>query len=248
MQTQIIAHRGASAYYPENTMVSFEAAIQMGADAIELDVHMSSDGEIVVLHDETLERTTNGSGYVHQYTFTQLKALDAGILKPEYRTERIPLLKDVLLLAKSLDIWVNIEIKAGSVPYPDMEQKLAEIVHACGMQEHVLFSSFNHYALVRLKRVWPEAPIAILHVSALVDAWEYAKKLGAIALHPLYAVTRIPGWVQGCRQAGVAVHAWTVDDEAVMEELMRLQVDGVVSNRPDVALNVRMRMDSQGNA
>ena len=247
MKTQIIAHRGASAYYPENTMASFAAAIHMGVDAIELDVHMSSDGQVMVIHDETLERTTNGGGYVHQLTRKQLQALDAGILKPEYQKERIPLLNDVVMLAKKSNVWVNIEIKAGSEPYPEMEERLAGIVRACGMEKRVLFSSFNHYALVRLREVWPQAPVAVLHVSALVDAWEYAKKLGAKALHPLYAVTLLPGWVQSCQRAGIAVNAWTVDDETVMEKLMHLQVDGLVSNKPDVALRVRARLHMDSN-
>lgn len=244
MRTQVIGHRGAAAYYPENTMASFEAAIKMGVDAIELDVHRSADGKIVVLHDETLERTTNGRGYVHQMTYKQLQTLDAGTLHPGHSNMRIPLLEDVLMLAKDSDVWTNIEIKAGSVPYPNMEKSLAEIVHMCGMQKRILFSSFNHYALLKIRQVWPEAPVAVLHVSALVDAWEYAGKLGAKAVHPLYAVTRIPGWVKACQNAGIAVNAWTVDDEAVMGELMRLPVDGLVSNRPDVALRVRARMGS----
>ena len=245
MPTQVIAHRGASAYYPENTMASFEAAVRMGADAIELDVHMSADRRIVVIHDETLERTTNGSGYVHAHTCAELKALDAGILRPGYEKERIPLLKDVLTFAKESGVWVNVEIKAGSVNYQGMEEKLAGAVRACGMEESVLFSSFNHFALLRLREAWPQAQTAVLHVSALVEPWEYAKKLGARAMHPLYAVAMLPGWVDGCRRHGVAVNAWTVDDEAAMESLFGIGVNGLVSNRPDVALRVRAVLDGR---
>jgi len=223
MQTHIIGHRGAAAYYPENTMASFEAAIGMGVDMIELDVHMSADGEIIVIHDETLERTTNGTGFVHQHTLKQLQALDAG------QGERIPALADVLLRAKEAGV-----IKAGSVPYPMLEEKLATLTHGCGMQDSVLFSSFNHYALLAFKSAWPDAPIAPLYVGAMLDPWEYAQKLGAVAVHPMYAVALLPGWVDGCHAHDIAVNVWTVDEESMMERLMLVGVDGLVTNRPDV--------------
>ncbi len=236
MQTHIIGHRGAAAYYPENTMASFEAAIGMGVDMIELDVHMSADGEIIVIHDETLERTTNGTGFVHQHTLKQLQALDAG------QGERIPALADVLLRAKEAGVRVNVEIKAGSVPYPMLEEKLATLTHGCGMQDSVLFSSFNHYALLALKSAWPDAPIAPLYVGAMLDPWEYAQKLGAVAVHPMYAVALLPGWVDGCHAHDIAVNVWTVDEESMMERLMLVGVDGLVTNRPDVALEVRAKL------
>ncbi len=236
MQTHIIGHRGAAAYYPENTMASFEAAIALGVDMIELDVHMSADGEIVVIHDETLERATDGTGFVHQHTRAELETLDAG------QGERIPALADVLLRVKEAGIGVNVEIKAGSVPYPKLEEKLAALTHACGMQDSVLFSSFNHYALLALKSAWPDAPVAPLYVGAMLDPWEYAHKLGAVAVHPMYAVALLPGWVDGCHKHGIAVNVWTVDEESMMERLMRLGVDGLVSNRPDVALEVRAKL------
>ncbi len=123
--TKILAHRGASAYAPENTMAAFKKAIEMNADGIELDVHLSKDGYIVIIHDERVDRTTDGKGEVKDFSLDELKKLDAGSwFSDEYKGEKIPTLEELLSLIKNTEIYLNIEIKAGYRVYPDIEEKL----------------------------------------------------------------------------------------------------------------------------
>ena len=151
--TKVFAHRGASGYAPENTLEAFALAIRQGADGIELDVQLSSDGIPVVIHDETIDRVTDKTGYVKDYTLQELKELT--VLKdrfPAYNQSKIPTLKEVLEAVKPSGIQVNIELKTGIYWYPDIEKKVAEIVEETGMKDRIVYSSFNHYSVQRLRR------------------------------------------------------------------------------------------------
>lgn len=234
----VYAHRGASGVRPENTMAAFRKAVEMGATGIETDVQMSRDGVLVLCHDEKLDRTTNGSGLLAQMTWAQLQALDAGSwFGPEYAGERIPTLEQLLQLVAEAGITLNIEIKSGVVLYPGIEAKAIELVRAHNLSEKVIFSSFNHYSLVDCKRLAPEIRTGILYMEALVDPWEYAKHIGANALHPLYYGV-IPELVAGAHAAGVAVNPWTVDDPKTIAALLQSGVDGIITNHPDRVLEV----------
>lgn len=151
---KVIAHRGASAYAPENTMTAFEKAIELGAQGLELDVQLSSDGKLVVIHDEKLDRTSNAKGWVKDKTLDELKSLDFGSwFSKAFAGEKIPLLDEVMELISAWDGILNIEIKSGVVIYPDIEQKVAAAISKFNMHDRIIVSSFNHYSLVNLRKI-----------------------------------------------------------------------------------------------
>ena len=139
--TKIFAHRGASAYAPENTLEAFSMAMEQGADGIELDVQLTKDGEAVVIHDETIDRVSDGKGYVKDYTLKELKAFSFNNHMETYAGTRIPTLQEVLELVKPGEMKVNIELKTGIFWYPDIEEKVLEIVTKNEMESRVIYSS-----------------------------------------------------------------------------------------------------------
>lgn len=229
--TKVIAHRGASAEAPENTLAAFQLAIEQGADGIELDVHMTKDGELVVIHDETLERTTTGKGCIVAHTYQQISSYDAGSwFSDRHAKERVPRLVDVLELLKGKNLLLNIELKTGYVQYPGIEEKLIELLAEYNSQD-VIVSSFNHYSLRSLKKIAPHIPIGLLYMEGLVEPWLYAQRLGAHSLHPLY-LNIMPELVIGCKQADIKLFPWTVDDTGVMQQIHNAGVDGIITNKP----------------
>ncbi len=237
MATKVWAHRGASAYAPENTIAAFRMAVEMGADGVELDVHESADGKLMVIHDETVDRTSNGSGRVVDMTCQELKQLDFSNGFDKYAGARIPTLREVFGLLKNTNITINIEIKCDVVVYWGIWDKLLQLEQEMGMQGRILYSSFNHYVLMELRKSAPDAKIGLLYSNAMVDAWLYAQHLGAQALHPHYQVAlQCPGYIEGCREAGVAINAWTVNDPEAMRKLAHENIGAIITNTPDVAL------------
>lgn len=144
----IYGHRGASQYAPENTLASYNRAIEMGADGIEIDVHKSKDGHLIVCHDERVDRTTNGQGYIKDLILKEIKSLDAGSwFSKEFSGEKIPLLEEVLEFVKDKDILLNIELKNGPIFYDGIEDELIRLVRVFNLVENTIISSFNHYSL-----------------------------------------------------------------------------------------------------
>lgn len=243
MYPRIFAHRGASDRAPENTLPAFELACSLGADAFELDVHLTADGEIVVIHDETVDRTSNGTGRVREMTYEELSALDFSNGKPGYADVRLPLLADVLRLAQRNGVCVNVEIKEYSLAdAPELLRRLLELEKSCGMSGRILYSSFDHYLLRELKKLSAETPTAVLYADGLADVWEYAEKLQAQAVHPYFACLSDPALVPECHIRHLKVHPWTVNREEDLEAAFRAGVDGVITNRPDLAKRVRDRI------
>lgn len=227
------AHRGASGYCPENTMVAFHKAVELGANGVETDVQMTRDGHLVLIHDETLQRTTGTAGFVKDFTLHELQQLDAGgWYQEEFQGERIPTLEQLLQLAKAHGIYLNLELKNGLVQYPQLEERTAELVRQYGLADQVIISSFNHYSLVLMKRVAPEIATAVLYNEGLYEPWEYAKRIGAAALHPIrYAVTK--EWVDEAKAAGVRYHPFTVNHEEEMKRMLAFGVSGIITDYPD---------------
>jgi glycerophosphoryl diester phosphodiesterase len=239
MATKIWAHRGASAYAPENTIPAFKMALEMGVDGIELDVHESADGKLMVIHDETVDRTSNGKGRVVDMTCQELKQLSFSNGNENYPNARIPTLREVYGLVKNTGILVNVEIKCDVVIYYGIWNKLIELEREMGMQGRILYSSFNHYVLMKLREVDPSAKIGLLYDNGLVDPWVYAKYVKAEAIHPHYLVAlKGEGLIPGCRKAGIDVNAWTVNDKNVMRELIDANINAIITNYPDVALGL----------
>jgi glycerophosphoryl diester phosphodiesterase len=183
----IIAHRGASKHAPENTIAAFRKALELGAEGIELDVHLSADGHLVVIHDEKVDRTSNGNGWVKEKTLEELKALDFGSwFTQEFKGEAIPTLDEALELLQPWTGIINIEIKGGSILYPGIEKEVVKKIEKFKLEDKMIISSFNHYSLVEVKKLNPKIKTGILYVSGLFEPWEYAKRLDAYAIHPLY--------------------------------------------------------------
>ena len=182
--TMNYAHRGASGYCPENTMASFAKAIELGATGIETDVQMTSDGQLVLIHDETLLRTTGVDKYVKDVTLAEIKQLDAGSWFDEsFAAEKIPTLDELMQLAKQHKIKLNIEIKSGIILYPGIEQKVIDKVYEYEFQDDVIISNFNHYSLALCKQIDSHIATGILYMEGLYRPWDYAASLQANALH-----------------------------------------------------------------
>jgi glycerophosphoryl diester phosphodiesterase len=245
MKTAIQAHRGASVFCPENTLEAFSLAVEQGADCVELDVHLSKDGEIVVAHDARLERVSNGTGFINDHTLDELTSLNFGRLpvpesSPGGRAYRIPLLSEVFSLIKPSAVTVNVELKTTERLYPELPEKLLVLAKEHAMNERVIYSSFNHYSLKQIKALDPAAKIGLLYELGMVDPWVYANYLGADAIHPHYfVIAALPETVERCHEHGVMVNVWTVDDPQSIKLMLKYGVDGIITNRPDIAAACR---------
>ena len=240
MLTQILGHRGASAEAPENTLAAFELAARMGADGVELDVHLTSDNEVVVIHDDTVDRTTNDMGAVRGMPFAQIRELDASMGKPRFSGAKIPTLAEVHELLRPTGMIVNVELKENAYDHGFLiVPKVLELEERCGMTGRIVYSSFNHYALREMKERSAQTPTAILYSEALVDVWQYAAQVPADGIHPSFEVLADPLLVTRCHESGQAVRPWTVNDEWVLREMFRQGVDAVITNFPDRALRLR---------
>lgn len=232
--TRVWAHRGASAHAPENTMPAFELALEQGADGFELDVQSTRDDAVVVVHDETLERATDGHGWVADHSLDDLKKLDASAGRDGFAGARIPTLGEVFALVAGTDAVVNVELKNSAMRYRGLEERVLAVVAEHGMAGRVILSSFNHDSLRLLTMLDDEVRLGVLYEQRLWKPWNYAHRLGAHALHPSLAVTRRTV-VARAHEAGLGVHVWTVDAPRDLERMAGFGVDAVVTNRPDVA-------------
>ncbi len=228
-----IAHRGASGYCPENTMAAFKRSMELGATAIETDVQMTADGHLVLIHDELLKRTTGSPKAVKDVTLEELQQLDAGSwFDPAFREEYIPTLRELFELVKPSSLQINLELKNGVVLYPGLEEAVMEEINRFGMSDRVIISSFNHYSLVKCKQLAPEIRTGILYMEGLYEAWEYASRIGANALHAYrFAVT--PEWVAKAAEKEIAYHPFTVNDPEEMRRLLDAGVSGIITDYPD---------------
>jgi glycerophosphoryl diester phosphodiesterase len=229
-----IAHRGARDSAPENTLAAFELALAHGADGIELDVTRCCSGEIVVLHDDTIDRTTNGSGRIEDFDYDTLRQMDAGAwFAPQFCGERIPLLADVLDTVGG-KLRVNIEIKGRAWRGDGLEAEVAALVRARGLVDSVIVSSFNPWALARMRRAAPELPLALLY-SPQMPLWlrrgQPRHWLKPQALHPERTLVDA-AYVAWAKRKGYRVNVWTVNEPQEMESLIAMRVDGIITDRP----------------
>ena len=241
-KTKIFAHRGASGYAPENTLEAFALAIKQGADGIELDVQLTRDRIPVVIHDETIDRVTSKTGYVKDYTLKELKELTVLESKfPAYTTSKIPTLEEVLDAVKASGILVNIELKTGIYWYPDIEQIVADLVRKSGMEEKVIYSSFNHYSIQQIKKIVPEAETAYLYSDVILDVTNYAKDTNVDGLHPAIYHVKIADFLDEYLKSGLNVRVWTVNEEKDMDWLNGAGVTAIITNYPDVAVQIKKK-------
>lgn len=229
MTPLVIAHRGASGTRPENTLAAFRRAAELGAPMVELDVQLTRDREVVVIHDLTLDRTTDGSGPVHERTLAEIERLDAGAwFDPAFRGERVPTLTQVLAAIPSS---VNVELK----PIGDdgLEPRALAAVEASGALGRVVFSSFDPEALVRLRQLSPVAEVAVLwDEGPLPEALRLAERVGARALH-LRNKWVTPDTLSLAASSGLPIRVWTVNDAAEFHRLAAVGVNGVFTDYPE---------------
>jgi glycerophosphoryl diester phosphodiesterase len=216
-------------------MPAFVKALELGAGGIELDVHLSSDGRLVVIHDEKVDRTSNGTGYVRDLSFSELKKLDFGSwFSAEYKGARIPGLEEVLELTGKWDGILNIEIKNGPVFYPGIERAVSDAIEKYKLAGRTIVSSFNHYSLMEIRKINPGIKTAPLYMAGLFEPWEYARRLGAAAIHPLF-YNIVPEVMNGCKRNNIKVNTFTVDRPEHIRAMAEAGVDGIITNVPDIA-------------
>lgn len=237
-KTKIWAHRGASGHAPENTLEAFALAEKMGADGVELDVQLTKDRQLVVIHDERIDRVSNGHGLVADYTLAELKSFCFNRTHPEYADAEIPTLCEVLELLKPTKLTVNIELKTGVNFYPGIEKETVRLVQELGMEERVIYSSFNHASVMKVKELAPQAQTGFLYCDGTLEMPEYAVGHGVDALHPARYNLKYPGFIEACRKNQIKLHVWTVNEKPEMEQMIQLGINAIITNYPDRAYEV----------
>jgi glycerophosphoryl diester phosphodiesterase len=242
----IIAHRGDKAHAPENTLAAFKIAADVGADAIEFDVKLSADGRVVVIHDQSVDRTTDGTGNVSKLGLAALQHLDAGgWFSDQYRGERIPTLDEVFELAGNR-LYFNIELTNYATPRDDLVENVVEIVKHHHVEERSLFSSFFNHNLDKARVLLPQVPRGLLTLPGLAGWWgrTFAWRGDYYALHPALNDTS-PGLIDRVHAAGKRVQVWTVNCNDDLKKVIGFGVDAIFTDDPGSALRLLER--SNGN-
>lgn len=236
--SKIFAHRGYSGNYPENTMLAFKKAIECGVDGIELDVQLTKDGEVVIIHDETIDRTTTGQGYVADYTYEELEKLDASYKFKDCGFNKIPTLKEYFELVKDLKLITNIELKTGINQYLGIEEKVWEMIKEYKLEDRVIISSFNHFSVMRMKKIAPQLKYGFLSEDWIIDAGKYTHSHGVQCYHPSYN-NLIPEVIDELKKYDLEINTWTVNEEKDMEYLYSKGIDVIITNYPELAKEVK---------
>lgn len=232
--TKYFGHRGYSGNYPENTMLAFQKAMEAGADGIELDVQFSKDGRLVIIHDETLDRTTTGKGWVRDHTLEELKSLDASFkFTGQYGVNQIPTLCEVLDYMKDKDAVTNIELKTGVFEYEGIEEAVLNCVRKHNLSDKVIISSFNHYSILRMRKLAPELKCGLLTDCWLINAGKYVHDLDVPCYHPAFR-NLTPEITKEIKQYGLEINTWTVNTLEDFRNLESLGVDVAIGNYPEL--------------
>ena len=238
MKTNVLAHRGFSGRFPENSLRSFREAIAVGADGVELDVQRTRDGELVVIHDERLDYSTTLQGWIQDLTWAEirtakLRCRSAGTVYED----AVPHLEEVLALLADHNMLVNIELKNGLLPYAGIEEQVIELVDRLNLRAKTIISSFNHASILRLKQIDSSITAGIIFAGCLFDQWNYARSVRADALHPDRGFVD-GAFVRAAHDNGFQVNTYTVNDELEMRRLIDAGVNGIITNFPDKLLKV----------
>lgn len=225
LMVKVTGHRGAAALEPENTIRSVRKALDLGVDQVEIDVHLTRDGKLIVMHDERVDRTTNGRGYVRDLTLEEIRKLDAG------KGERVPTLQEVIDVVRGRAI-LQIELKG-----LDVERYTVDTVEKNRLVDGVMLTSFRHGAVRRTKELNPRLKTGVLFYCYPVRACQLALDARANAIHPnVDFVDRV--MVEEAHRLGLEVRVWNSDDEEQMRRLVALGVDAIGSNRPDLLVRI----------
>lgn len=230
-RTLLGGHRGNPHEYPENTLASFRSAIELGVDVIECDVHLSDDRQLAVIHDHLIDRTTNGSGLVRDYTLAELKGFDAGTWKhAQFAGETIPSLAEVLALAKG-KVGIAIEIKNLPLPYEGIEERVVQVVREAGMIHDVIVIAFDHRSVRRVRELESQIMTGVLEASRPVDPLRVMTDAGAEVWGPHWAAID-PATAHELHAAGKLIGVWTVDDPFALAWSRALPANAIYTNKP----------------
>lgn len=230
----IFAHRGYSGNYPENTMTAFKKAAETHCYGIELDVQLTKDGTVVVIHDERVDRTTDGTGWVEEFSFADIQRLNANKTHPEtVSRESIPSFDEYCSWVKQTESVTNVELKTGSVYYSGLEEKTLAVIKKHGLEERMFFSSFNPLSLILLKKLAPGIPCGLLVGRPVVHAGIMCRQSGFEYYHPgIDGLSKTA--VDECHASGRKVHVWTVNSTGEKNMLCSWGVDGIFTNYPEL--------------
>ena len=236
--SKIFAHRGFSGKYPENTMLAFQKAVEIGVDGIELDVHLTKDNEIVIIHDEDIKRTCDGEGLVKDMTLEELRKFDASAtFRGVYGFCGIPTLREYFELVKDTPIITNIELKTGVYEYPTIEKRVIDMVREFGLSDKIIFSSFNHFTVKRCEEIAPEIKRGFLTGDWIYDFGKYTAERNVQCCHPWH-VSLSEEVIREMHEAGCEINTWTVNEYADIEKLSKWGVDSLIGNFPDRMIEV----------
>ena len=232
------AHRGFCGKYPENTMLAFRKALEVGVDGIELDVQLTKDGHLVIIHDEKVDRTTNGTGLVVDYMLEDLQKLDASsIFTGQMGFNPIPTLREYFDLVKDYPIVTNIELKTGVNEYPGIEEKVLELIREYKLEDRVLISSFNHFSVKRMQALAPELQYGLLTETWILDPGAYTKAHNVECYHPSILMMH-QDVVDELKANGRIINVWTVNTEAQIRDMYAKGIDCVIGNVPDLTKRI----------
>ncbi|WP_297870757.1 glycerophosphodiester phosphodiesterase [uncultured Oscillibacter sp.] len=242
--TKNFAHRGYSGKYPENTMLAFRKAVEAGADGIELDVQLTRDGEPVILHDEQVDRTTDGTGWVKELTLAELRKLDASYLYTgQYGFNPVPTLREYCEFIRDLPVITNIEMKTGVFEYPGMDEKVWDMIQEYHLEEKVIISSFNHYTILRMRELAPALKYGFLSETWIIDAGRYCHEHGVACYHPMFRSLTQEA-VAELKQYGLEINTYTVNTEEDVRDLAAKGIDAVIGNFPEMTRDVLASLQS----
>ncbi|UTY37892.1 glycerophosphodiester phosphodiesterase [Allocoprobacillus halotolerans] len=224
---KLLAHRGYSAHYPENTMEAFIQAYRRGFDGVETDVHMTKDGKLVLIHDETIDRTSNGSGFIQDYTYKQLQDYSFSYGYPGYYP--LPLLEDLLVLIQGKPFVVNIELKTDVIAYPGIEEKVYQLVHELGVEKQIYYSSFSLTSVLKMQKLDPKAYVGYLMEEHYEQKYQELLKHHIRAFHPRYDFLD-KQTITTLKRHGIQIASWTIPDFTEYQRLKDLGVDILISN------------------
>ena len=228
------AHRGSSKYFPENTILSLKEGIKSGSNGLEIDVHKTKDNKLVVIHDEDIQRTFKGKGLVKNMTLEELRNFKCRNKNFEDNLEcRIPTLSEVLDIIKDTNVILNIELKTDEIHYEDIEKDVIELVNRYGLKRQIILSSFNHESIRICREIDSEIETGLLYYKEIENVVQYAKKLGANAIHPdLRLVSE--ELIKEANENNIKVNIYTVNSPIYMRKLIKAGVNGIFTDYPDL--------------
>lgn len=213
-------------------MLAFSKAVEAGCDGIELDVHLTADKQLVIMHDEDIRRTTDGTGLVKDYTFSELRDFDAGTaFQGKYGRCTVPSLEEYFDYIKNKPILTNIELKNSVIWYRGMEQRLIDLIRRYQLEDRMILSSFNHNSIMECKRIAPEIKCGFLCDCWIIDEGHYARTHGVECMHPSFT-SLTDDIISEIHSQGIEINTWTVNDENTMRWLISRNVEAVISNSP----------------